>query len=1101
MYTIPEVTTIKSVTMVNTSKLTVKWSKVSGASSYLVTRRKSGTEGYKEIKTVTDTSFTDTGLDAGAGYWYKVYAVNPGGKAESSDNSYGMTKCATPTITASGATGLTIKWNAAVGKTSYQYALYRKAPSESAFKKITTVTSTSYTDTGLQSGNKYSYKVVVLEKDSGAQATYSDESTGSTLSVPKAPVIKISNQDENSIGVSWEAVTYADKYQVYRKAEGESAYQLTATVASTSYTDKKVESGKKYTYCVKAVNSVGNSGNSNELSLYAVLSAPSGVSCTAKSATSIEVTWNAVKGADGYLIRRRKDGDADYEVIAAYVDSNTRTFTDTGLLPSTKYYYKVRTWTGTQLSAVSDYGRATTSATTSQTLESPLVKVQAQDTTTMNVSWNSVAGATKYEIYRRLAGESYADTPTYTTTSTSIVDKNLKAGTRYWYRVYAVNSKQKSPKPNGIMCYTYPEQPAVNVETVSMSSLRASWNGVKNASYYILNIRKAGDEAYETVTTTESTSYVVGSLEAGTTYYFRVYAVITDRESYITKLTSDKPAGVGGTTKYNPATCAHSYGTWTVTKQATCTENGSRYHVCSKCNNKETVQINATGHNYASTWTIIQNATCEEDGAKCHVCQTCGEQSDITVIAAKGHNYGNTWVTEKETSCETSGIKYRQCSACADKDYESIPATGHHFEVAKRVEPTVDTDGYIEYKCENCDESYKELLNKLSYVEVSGVSLNEHDIVLNQLGDSKQLLADVTPENVTDKNVSWYIGEDSIASVDENGIVTAVSYGETVIIVETEDGGFTDFCKIVVRKNADSEEDISDNQDDTGNIQITDKDEKNTEDDKEEGNGNAETDKESEPVCHVNEKDSEEQTNVITNDEGKAAPGTSYNDGNVSVRTVNDDEISNNGDNQNLEKNLDLASAESKDVGEVLFVSSGIFEVTVTGDEPEAAFTGVANKDITKVVIPDTVTVDGVTYAVTAVSVDAFKNNKKLKKVTIGRNVEEIEKGAFSGCTSLTKVTVSAEKLESIGDNAFANCYKLTSVTIPEGVETIGKNSFAGCKKLKKVIIKTKVLKKIGKNAFKGIKKKATFKCPQKQYSKYKKLLKKSKVAKTVRIK
>lgn len=1117
IYTIPETTTIKSVATDSTSKLTVSWNKVTGAVSYLITRRKSGTEDYKEVKTVTDTSFTDTGLDAGSGYWYKIYAVNPGGKSEASENSYGMTKCAAPTISASGASGLSVKWNAVVGKVSdYQYVLYRKGPSDGSFNKIATLTTTSYTDTGLQNGSKYSYKVVVLEKNTGTQATYSDESSANTGSIPKAPAIKISNQDENSIGVSWEAVTYAEKYQVYRKAEGESSYQLMSTVTSTSYIDKKVESGKKYTYCVKAVNTAGSSGNSNELSLYAVLPAPSGVTCTTKSATSIEVAWDAVKGADGYLVRRRKDGDDNYEVIAPCVDSNTRTFTDTGLLPSTKYYYKIRTWTGTQLSAVSDYGKATTSASDSQTLESPLVKVQAQDTTTMNVSWNSVSGATKYEVYRRLAGESYADTPTYTTTSTSLVDKNLKAGTRYWYRVYAVNSSQKSPKPNGIMCYTYPEQPVVNVETVGMTSLKAAWNSVKNASYYTLNIRKSGDDAYETVTTTESTSYVVGNLEAGTTYYFRVYAVITDRESYITKLTSEKPAGVGGTTKYNPATCAHTYGAWTIIKQATCTENGSRYHVCSKCNNKETVQINATGHNYAGTWTIIQNASCEEEGTKCHVCQTCGERSDITVIAATGHSYGNTWVTEKEASCNVDGLKYRQCAACADKDYESIPATGHHFEVLNRVEPTVDTDGYVEYKCDNCNESFKELLNKLSYIEVSDINFNEHDIVLNQLGDSKQLLVDITPENATDKNVGWYSDDDNIASVDENGIVTAVSYGETVILVETSDGGFVDFCRVVVSNRVDEDENDTDySPKNSDNDQVNDED---ADQNSEINIGNNEyegtvIDRDKNDKDNVTENDGESgiSQNVSGNENGITAPADSgekqtivINDNGTMDQNIENQTIITNDNgsvDQKKEKNTDNNAVEVKDVGETVTMSSGVFKVSMTGDEPEVEYAGIVGKEMTKVVIPDTISVDGLTYMVTSVSKGAFKNNRKLKSVTIGKNVEIIEESAFYGCSSLTRLTFKTDNIESIGDDAFANCTGLTSVTIPKGIETIGKRAFAGCKKLKKVIIKSTVINRIGKNAFKGIKKKATFKCPKKQYSKYKKLLKKSKIAKTIKIK
>lgn len=107
------------------------------------------------------------------------------------------------------------------------------------------------------------------------------------------------------------------------------------------------------------------------------------------------------------------------------------------------------------------------------------------------------------------------------------------------------------------------------------------------------------------------------------------------------------------------------------------------------------------------------------------------------------------------------------------------------------------------------------------------------------------------------------------------------------------------------------------------------------------------------------------------------------------------------------------------------------------------------------VTVPATVKVSGVTYKVTSVAKNAFKNNKKLKKVTIGANIT-----------------------------------------------TIGANAFAGCKNLKTVNIKSQKLKSAGKNAFKGIHKKAVFKVPAKKLKAYKKLLNsKAGIKKTMKIK
>ena len=112
------------------------------------------------------------------------------------------------------------------------------------------------------------------------------------------------------------------------------------------------------------------------------------------------------------------------------------------------------------------------------------------------------------------------------------------------------------------------------------------------------------------------------------------------------------------------------------------------------------------------------------------------------------------------------------------------------------------------------------------------------------------------------------------------------------------------------------------------------------------------------------------------------------------------------------------------------------------------------NKKAT-VTVPATVKVSGVTYKVTSIAKNAFKNNKKLQKVTIGANIT-----------------------------------------------TIGANAFAGCKNLKTVDIKSKKLKSVGKNAFKGIHKKAVFKVPAKKLKAYKKLLNsKAGIKKTMKIK
>lgn len=168
----------------------------------------------------------------------------------------------------------------------------------------------------------------------------------------------------------------------------------------------------------------------------------------------------------------------------------------------------------------------------------------------------------------------------------------------------------------------------------------------------------------------------------------------------------------------------------------------------------------------------------------------------------------------------------------------------------------------------------------------------------------------------------------------------------------------------------------------------------------------------------------------------------------------------------------------------------------------------------TSVVVPETVTIKGTTYKVTSVSDNAFKNNKKIKKVVIGSSVKTIGKNAFRGCTNLQTVTIG-RNVKTIGENAFMGCSnlqtvtignnvtaihakafykckKLKKITIPSKVNKIGKQAFYGCKNLKTITIKTTKLtsKKVGSKAFKGIYSKTVIKVPAKKLSAYKKMLK-----------
>ena len=161
-----------------------------------------------------------------------------------------------------------------------------------------------------------------------------------------------------------------------------------------------------------------------------------------------------------------------------------------------------------------------------------------------------------------------------------------------------------------------------------------------------------------------------------------------------------------------------------------------------------------------------------------------------------------------------------------------------------------------------------------------------------------------------------------------------------------------------------------------------------------------------------------------------------------------------------------------------------------------------ANKKAKTVTIPATVKINGVTYKVTKIADNAFKNNKTVTKVTMGSNIKTIGKNAFYKCTKLKTVKIG-KNVTTIGSNAFKGCSSLTSVTLPSKATKIGANAFNGCKKLKTIkITSTKLSSKtVAKNAFKGLTKATTIKVPKKKLSAYKKLFKQKGLSSKVKVK
>ncbi len=205
-------------------------------------------------------------------------------------------------------------------------------------------------------------------------------------------------------------------------------------------------------------------------------------------------------------------------------------------------------------------------------------------------------------------------------------------------------------------------------------------------------------------------------------------------------------------------------------------------------------------HNYELTATV--EPTCDVRGYKEYTCSICGKSYKETTAPALGHNFGEYIVTIKPT-CIATGENVRYCSVCGKADYAQIPELdidhGSHipgqYQVIKN--PTVNSPGMEAIYCTRCETYYNQrAIPKLNPDLVISISLSSSKEVL-LVGETSAISATVTPENTENKNVIWTSSDTSVAEVD-NGIITAIAPGAAVIIAETEDGGYKDFCLVQV---------------------------------------------------------------------------------------------------------------------------------------------------------------------------------------------------------------------------------------------------------------------------------------------------------------
>ena len=609
--------------------ISLSWIRVNSASSYTVyrysyadclTNRASlgnctdGDLAEFNVAGGSTEQYTDTSTAGGSTYYYRVAAQSDTlGDGELSNEASATSLLQAPTnlIAVGGYGQVELSWTGADGAASYKLYRYSYAdcladgiePSTcqtsdpNYFKQYSNITTTSYIDdTDLPSLRTYYYRVAASSADSSTPDSPFSNQVSAYVDL-SAPQNVAASSSVLQIDISWdEVVTDTSSgsgvgYLLYRytndcanphtqPSQCQSLVSFTINSGTFSYSDADFTvGGDDYQYRVQATVDGSGGDISDQVSAQPQLPAPLNAAVTAGS-TSISLSWDAVSGADNYLVYRYSNQGCytQSELTSSNCDNfleqqtTSTTYFDNALDPTITYYYVV----AAQKDGAVDLSPYSQEVSATPYLATPSnFTAVASEKDVVSLSWDAVEYATDYVIYYSTTNcdfsgfsasnvacsDSSASYSTVDVDNTTAYDfTNLTTGTTYYFQVkaflgdsaspqnYSTYSEVKSAAPfaeGGITAITGGNQEVNLTYTVFGSTAQASiyryTDGTcttADLATTVLNCVAAGDDTSDVAEITlsapfdETNNQVNDSgLKSGKRYYYWLWSAATTDSS------------------------------------------------------------------------------------------------------------------------------------------------------------------------------------------------------------------------------------------------------------------------------------------------------------------------------------------------------------------------------------------------------------------------------------------------------------------------------------------------------------------------------------------------------------------------------------------
>ena len=554
--------------------------------TYAVEKSTDGTN-WSPLTSINANTFQDTGLTNSNTYYYKVTAVNQvGNSVFSSPVSIvagdAPSQVTGLTATTTSNTSIDLAWTApnANGYAVSGYMIERSADMGATWSTLVANTqslSVAYADTGLTTGQFYTYKISAINALGTGQA--SATAVTHAGDVPNAPVLTLTALPNSIIQLDWPAPTnngfVITTYQVEKSIDSGNTWTPLTSVNALTTQDTGLTNGNSYQYRVLATNTIGNSPFSGAVAMIAgdVPGALSVLTATTQSDTSISLTWTAPNAngytITGYQIEQSTDGTT-WNTIVTNTQNTAVSYTVTGLTDSTDYYFKV---TGINALGIGALGPIATAHTFGA--PDPFIPLTFSSTTTSaTVNWTqpydhgSPITSYRVEILNLVNGVGNGQWLTLTTTTPTTLTNthlNLQTNTEYSYRIVATNpygSVTSSIQP----ITTLATPPTLTATASSGTTIDLNWSTVSGSTTYSV-YSSANDVTFTLLQSgISATTYQATGLSLGQTVYYKVTVTNAAGESAqstsATATTWSLPGTPTGLTITNPTPTTARF-TWT----------------------------------------------------------------------------------------------------------------------------------------------------------------------------------------------------------------------------------------------------------------------------------------------------------------------------------------------------------------------------------------------------------------------------------------------------------------------------------------------------------------------------------------------------------